>query len=457
MKDENRNENKLPPNPPELNSAEFRMVRSRMAQLNEDRSAIPPPEPKKQNRLLRFIKKNKAVSAVIAILILSAVTSAVLLGIFLGDKAARNSKKDYVFTFGKEEVKYEYEKIVIDGILYVDMNRLAEYAEIPVSGSEESMKYFLSDTMYLKFTDESDYAIINATKVLIPAPAIVENSTCLVPYSVVSKAISDGITFKINDRKHTVSITRNTYEIDEREYFEDIVFSPDDFTEAGALKGTAGVKFEYNKDVTAVMNFIDPQDDAPYLLLVNKKNPLGSVYTPEPLSQINVKYTADGAYYLDPAATAALEAMMEAMYADYPLCGTFVTSAYRSYGYQVSLFEKYVSEYTARGYSREEAENEVLKTSARPGTSEHQSGLCVDFLTRSMRNGLNNSEFTRTDAFRWLSENAYKYGFILRYPEDKTDITEYDYESWHYRFVGRDAATAIYFSGICLEEYLEYV
>jgi len=428
-----------------------------MAQLSEDRSRIPPPEPKGQNKLLRFIKRNKPLAILIATLIVTAVTSAILLGIFLGDKAAQNSKKDYVFTFGKEEVKYKYEKIVIDGVLYVDMNRLAEYAEIPVSGSDESMKYFISDTMYLKFTHDSDYAVINATKVLIPDPVIVRNSTCLVPYSVVSKAITEGLTFKVNDRKHTVSVTRDTYEKEEREYFVDIAFSPDAFTEVGSLKGTGGVSFEYNKDVTAVMKFIDPEVSSDYLILVNKKNPLGSTYTPESLSQIERKYTAGGSYYLDSTAAKALEAMMEAILADIPDSGVFVTSAYRSYDYQATLFERYVGEYTAKGYTREEAETEVLKTAARPGSSEHQSGLCVDFLTSSMRNGLNNKEFTRTEAFRWLSENAYKYGFILRYPEDKTDITEYDYESWHYRFVGRDAATAIHFSGICLEEYLEYV
>ena len=62
--------------------------------------------------------------------------------------------------------------------------------------------------------------------------------------------------------------------------------------------------------------------------------------------------------------------------------------------------------------------------------------------------------FENTDAFKWLSKNAHKFGFILRYPKDKTEITGYDYEPWHYRFVGREAATEIYLSGLCLEEYL---
>jgi len=98
----------------------------------------------------------------------------------------------------------------------------------------------------------------------------------------------------------------------------------------------------------------------------------------------------------------------------------------------------------------------VLKYSAKPGTSEHQTGLCVDFITDSMNNNLTNA-FEGTAAFMWLSQNAYKYGYILRYPDDKKDVVYYNYESWHYRFVGRTAACEIYEKGICLEEYLELI
>jgi D-alanyl-D-alanine carboxypeptidase len=134
----------------------------------------------------------------------------------------------------------------------------------------------------------------------------------------------------------------------------------------------------------------------------------------------------------------------------------YVTSADRSYAYQNNLFETYVKKYTSVGMSREAAEAEVLKTSARPGTSEHQSGLCVDFITTSMTS-LNNEDFEGTRAFEWLSKNAYKYGYILRYPEGKKAEVFYDYESWHFRFVGREAAPQIYFSGLCLEEFLALI
>ena len=103
--------------------------------------------------------------------------------------------------------------------------------------------------------------------------------------------------------------------------------------------------------------------------------------------------------------------------------------------------------------SQAQAEAEAEKTSARPGSSEHQSGLCVDFVTDEYPKFT--EEFERSEEFMWLSANAYKFGFILRYPKEKEDITGYSYEPWHYRFVGREAATEIYNSGISLEEYLE--
>ncbi|MBQ7384035.1 MAG: D-alanyl-D-alanine carboxypeptidase family protein [Clostridia bacterium] len=444
----------------ELNSAELQMLQSSLAE-QEDRSNIPPPERKKQSKLVKFAKKNTALTVIISVFVTALVALLVFLCVYMATGLANGkNKRDYLFTFGEEEIRIKYEKIVIDEVLYIDMNKLAQYAELSVSGSENTMKYVVSDEQYIKFTNESEYAIINATKVVIPAPAIIKNGTCLVPYDVISKAVETGIEFKSDRAKHTVSITRLTYTVEDVTYNEDITFSSADFTAVSAIQSTSGITFEYNADVTSYLQYIVPEDDTPYLMLVNPQNPLSESFVPENLSETPLpsKYTGQGElYYLDECASEALIAMVAAMYRDIPNNGAYVTSAYRDYQYQVELFEEYINGYIKKGYTRDAAEAEVLKTSARPGTSEHQSGLCVDFITSGMKNGLNNTDFEKTAAFKWLSDNAYKYGFILRYPENKTHITSYSYESWHYRFVGRDAATAIYFSDLCLEEYLEFI
>ena len=396
----------------------------------------------------------------LSLLAVAFLTSLVLLGIYLSNSFKDNNKSDYTFVFEKyggkiEEVEYKYESVMINDVLYVDMNRLAEFAEMSVSGSEESMKYIVSDSHYLKFTNDTDYAIVNATKVAIPVSAIIGNGKCLVPYQVISRIVESGLEFSSDSSKNTVTIKRTTYEQNDIYYYEDVTFSPNAFPVLGAIQDTSNVDFEYNIDMTFYLACVDPADSSPYLLLVNPSNPLAASYIPQNMSQIPSRYTALGeTYFLVGTAKEALMAMLTNMEKDISGSGIYVTSAYRSYAYQYDLFEQYVKNYTKNGISREEAEAKVLKTSARPGTSEHQSGLCVDFMTTSMT-ALNN-DFENTKAFKWLSENAYKYGFILRYPKD-TSATAHDYESWHYRFVGRDAATEMYFSNLCLEEYLEFI
>ena len=103
------------------------------------------------------------------------------------------------------------------------------------------------------------------------------------------------------------------------------------------------------------------------------------------------------------------------------------------------------------GYSRVEATQMAATRILPPGTSEHNAGLAMDICVAST-----SANFEQTDEFAWLMENAADYGFILRYPEDKQDITKITYEPWHWRYVGVENAKAMKASGECLEEYLGY-
>ena len=123
--------------------------------------------------------------------------------------------------------------------------------------------------------------------------------------------------------------------------------------------------------------------------------------------------------------------------------GPLVVSGFRTQKTQQSLYEDKIAEYRKKGYDEEEAKRLAGEWVAVPGTSEHQLGLAVD---------INGAVY---DVYLWLQANSYKYGFIFRYPGNKVDITGVQQEVWHYRYVGVEAATAIYEQGICLEEYLE--
>lgn len=224
-------------------------------------------------------------------------------------------------------------------------------------------------------------------------------------------------------------------------------------------------------DQTLLTTGLDPA----YLLVANKQNALGATYEPQNLVDIPASLRVAKNMQLEARALAALELMMQEMRAA-GINDTWVTSAYRTYAYQQQLFNGYLQEeastisqnaiayfgweyiyrnYTSKGLTAltwADADAVVRSYSAYPGTSEHQSGLCVDFITSGMSDLT--EVFETTEAFAWLSQNAYRYGFILRYPKYKTDVTGYSYEPWHYRFVGREAATDIHFSGLTLEEYV---
>lgn len=124
-----------------------------------------------------------------------------------------------------------------------------------------------------------------------------------------------------------------------------------------------------------------------------------------------------------------------------------IASGFRTAEKQQSLMDEKIQSFVDKGMSSSAAETEALKWVNAVGCSEHQSGLAVDINA----DGIHSAGY---QVYPWLAENAWKYGFILRYPEGKTDITGTDYEAWHYRYVGKELAADIYQKGVCLEEYL---
>lgn len=132
------------------------------------------------------------------------------------------------------------------------------------------------------------------------------------------------------------------------------------------------------------------------------------------------------------------------------IANVWVQSAYRSVARQKELYDNSVQKYLKQGKTQEEAEKLTEEYINKPGASDHNLGLAVDF------NNVDNN-FEDLKAFKWLKENAEKYGFILRYPKDKEDITKIEYESWHWRFVGEEHAKKMNELNMCLEEYVEYL
>lgn len=144
--------------------------------------------------------------------------------------------------------------------------------------------------------------------------------------------------------------------------------------------------------------------------------------------------------------TAMLKACREAGYTPY------VCSAYRSRETQEYLYNRKIYRLIAEGTDPDAAPDEAAKVVARPGTSEHEIGLAVDILDAYYTYMDQTQEERETQ--KWLMEHSWEYGFILRYPSDKCDVTGIIYEPWHYRYVGREDAAQMHELGVCLEEYL---
>ena len=179
--------------------------------------------------------------------------------------------------------------------------------------------------------------------------------------------------------------------------------------------------------------------------LVNSTSLLEEGYVPE-LAVVN-----SAGYKFDARAAEDLKAMLEAARSEG--LSPMICSSYRSWERQNTLFDKQVVKQQNLGLPYEEAYEKAKTVVAFPGTSEHQTGLAADIVATSHQM-LDDSQ-EQTAEQQWLMEHCWEYGFILRYPKDKSDITGIIYEPWHYRYVGHEVAQYIHENSLCLEEYDE--
>ena len=177
------------------------------------------------------------------------------------------------------------------------------------------------------------------------------------------------------------------------------------------------------------------------LMLTNKFYSLDNSYNSDNMVKISKQYSYGNNQMLTQETYNAFIKMFKA--AKKEDLTLIINSSYRSYEDQEEIYNEYLD---SRG---EEAANKIA---AKAGSSEHQTGMAIDIQTY----GSNAKTFEEFDEFKWLKDNAHKYGFILRYPKDKEYLTGYEYESWHYRYVGIEVATYIYENDITFDEYYAY-
>lgn len=195
----------------------------------------------------------------------------------------------------------------------------------------------------------------------------------------------------------------------------------------------------------AVQELVDKTDDLTLLEITNKKYALGEDYVPDNLVYVDVPVVAEAGErnMMREVAADALKELFDAAQTDG--LELYALSGYRSYETQVQIFNNYAAS---------EGEEAANRYSAKPGESEHQTGLTMDVTSQSYDLQLGEG-FGDTEEGKWLKDHAHEAGFIIRYPEGKEDITGYVYEPWHIRYLGKEMATYVYESGLTYEEYAE--
>ena len=400
----------------------------------------------------RALVRRRISLAIIAVTVVLVVLVGVIIACstFLED-ADRAEYKTYTYRIGDTRESVAYSDINRDGVICIDMRKVGEVIGLTEHSRTANVVTFTAGNSSAVFTDGSSIVSVNGQNVRMPAAAIVDKEICSVPLETVSY-IFTGVEIEIY--RSSIYVTRNTDEIN-------ILAKSND---------PLNMIIEFKSNIKAYEEYMNPKGENrdKYLLLVNKENPLGDSYIPGDLVELGSDYCINtNANQIDACAAEALKAMLTELWAVTGDTGIMATSGYRSYLRQVELFNTYIAEEKVKNptLSDEQIKQIVLSYSAYPGTSEHQSGLCIDLLDMSRTetdklqnfphaNGVNC--FTSdTDTFLWLKNNAWKFGFVLRYPSDKEDVTGYSYESWHYRFVGRYHAEKMYRSGLTLDEYVK--
>ena len=225
--------------------------------------------------------------------------------------------------------------------------------------------------------------------------------------------------------------------------------APSPTSTSGASSGAAAGTVPSRKDLYETIQIDDFFIHKGSLLLINHNNRFEMPAYPDYVLISSFKTSSyrisDTKMELSYSIMEPLNNMMDAFFAETGLGGVTIISAYRDFDRQQSILNDYITRY---------GRAEALKWAAQPGYSEHHSGMAFDL---GVYSGGSIKTFSGTGAYAWFKQNAYKFGFILRYPPDKTDITKTASEPWHFRYVGDVHAYAISENGWCLEEYIEFL
>ena len=335
-----------------------------------------------------------------------------------------------------DKSRYSYK----NGEYYVSLTEVCRVLSLTLHGNVKSMTLTTRDGLDATFSIGTPNVSISGKSVILTGRTYFENENLFIPVSFFTKHCKG-----VNAEFDKMGKQKGYNLI----FSDNLSFNSERQTEshAASLSAFRHDDSMFISDLSEYEKYMNPSKRDEYLLLVSEDSPLSSEYVPVDLIDVSDTRSDREKQKMRTYAAKALEAMFIEMRAN-GFDDVTVTSGYRSYSYQASQYEKEFDKLFA--VYGDKAENHVKKTVASAGASEHQSGLCAD-----MHNLPSNSAaFASEGAYKWLYSNCANFGFILRYPKDKTEITGRSFEPWHFRYVGRYHAQKIMDGGLCLEEYI---
>ena len=445
-----------------------RVAQGRVARKSNNYNEVEELAYKRRYRAeVRAAKRAGIIAFFTVFLSLCLISLAVLHFTTKGSLPSQGPKEFMIMKIeGSPETEVPMSEAYMNDMLYVDFSAVAKLCEFTAIGDANGITYSFTDTnnivqTIIIFYDSAE-ATINGHSVLMNGIAIKTEDSVKVPLKFIQDNI-DGLEATVDEEARTVVITREklTGSTPDSPKYEDIVLSLQPDIPIPPLSGSEDFKdpldVEFTADLSEYEKYMNPIDKDAYLILVNKEHPVNQDFAPSELEYVPQQFAVYSGEYqatMAPIAAKALTAMLiEAK--EYGITDVKVTLAYRNYWTQNWLYTNYVQDEINKGYSKEEAERIAATYSAPPGKSEHQTGLCADMHNVYFQNDKELEDFEYTDAYKWLKDNCWKFGFVIRFPKGKEDITGFQFECWHYRFVGRYHAYQMYTQDLCLEEYLE--
>lgn len=351
----------------------------------------------------------------------------------------------------EDETKNERLRVITNNSTpYISISFLERYGEIIHSGDYSARTIHFTDTGdSATFVVNSSFCTINGVDINLNNPVLLRDGELYLPLDFYQTYVT-GINVTVNGEKYEINSLVNNlgYKIKP-------AFTTNKIPEAaaGALLEFATQTPVFLSDLSAYERYMHPGETTEFLTLVNLNNGISETFRPNDLTGVEDQNAAypGGDYHakLRLFAAKSLDAMIQEARANGYL-GLQATSGYRSYAEQRYRFTTLVNSImSTSGVSQAVAEAEAAKSVQKPGYSEYQTGLCAD--VRFPNDPIDT--FKDTDAAKWLAENCYKFGFVLRYPETKSDSTGMEYQSWHFRYVGRYHAVRMTFLDMSLEEY----